>query len=234
MEQALNQDLARFDYKDLAIIATLSRHKIIGPRLLARLRTTRSGPALQRVLVDGQIAAGSMATLRLARACGIRTPEVRLELAGSTFPAAPIQRFDRRCRARILYIFVRTALLKTGTELGANTEIVDFIRSWGADPSADFRELYLRLIFTILVPNKDDHLKNHGFLYVGGQCWRLSPAWAGERAEPRPHAADRRTFQGDSQHGRVSDWIVGCGPKPFCGCKTGAVRCRKGAKRVVE
>ncbi len=129
-----------------------------------------------------------VATLRLARACGIRTPEVRLELAGSTFPVALIQRFDRRGRARIPYISARTALLKTGTELGAYTEIVDFIRSWGADPAADFRELYLRLIFTILVSNKDDHLKNHGFLYVGGQRWRLSPAFDINPAPDRnPH-----------------------------------------------
>ncbi len=129
-----------------------------------------------------------VATLRLARVCGIRTPEVRLELAGSAFPVALIQRFDRRGRARIPYISARTALLKTGAELGAYTEIVDFIRGWGADPAADFRELYLRLIFTILVSNKDDHLKNHGFLYVGAQRWRLSPAFDINPAPDRnPH-----------------------------------------------
>ncbi|MEQ1955602.1 HipA domain-containing protein [Mesorhizobium sp. CN2-181] len=37
------------------------------------------------------------------------------------------------------------------------------MRSNAADPKADFRELFLHLIFTILVSNKDDHLKNHGF-----------------------------------------------------------------------
>lgn len=25
--------------------------------------------------------------------------------------------------------------------------------------------------------NKDDHLKNHGFIYAGGDQWRLSPAF---------------------------------------------------------
>ncbi|MDG2520478.1 type II toxin-antitoxin system HipA family toxin [Caulobacter segnis] len=129
-----------------------------------------------------------VATLRLARACGIRTPEVRLELAGSDFPVALIRRFDRRGKARIPYISARTALVKTGVDLGAYTEIVDFIRGWSADPAADFRELYLRLVFTILVSNKDDHLKNHGFLYVGGQRWRLSPAFDINPAPDRnPH-----------------------------------------------
>lgn len=105
-----------------------------------------------------------VATLRLARACGIRTPEARLELADTPFPVALLQRFDRRGSARIPYISARTALGKTGTDLGAYTEIVDFMRTASADPNADFRELYSRLIFTILVSNKDDHLKNHGFL----------------------------------------------------------------------
>jgi len=45
---------------------------------------------------------------------------------------------------------------KTGTEIGSYTEIIDFMRANAADPRADFRELFLRLIFTILVANKDD------------------------------------------------------------------------------
>jgi len=51
------------------------------------------------------------------------------------------------------------------------------MRVHSADAAVDFRELYLRLIFTILVSNKDDHLKNHGFLYVGAGRWRLSPVF---------------------------------------------------------
>src|SRR3546814_9110447 len=69
-----------------------------------------------------------VATLRLARECGIRTPEVRLELADSSFPVALIERFDRRRGARIPYISARTALGKTGTDYGSYTEIVDFMR----------------------------------------------------------------------------------------------------------
>lgn len=129
-----------------------------------------------------------IATLCLARACGIRTPEVRLELVDTPFPVALLQRFDRRGSARIPYISARTALGRTGTELGAYTEIVDFIRTAAADPKSDFRELYLRLIFTILVSNKDDHLKNHGFLYVGAGRWRLSPVFDVNPAPDRnPH-----------------------------------------------
>lgn len=44
------------------------------------------------------------------------------------------------------------------------------------------------MIFTILVSNKDDHLKNHGFLYVGAGRWRLSPVFDVNPAPDRnPH-----------------------------------------------
>lgn len=129
-----------------------------------------------------------IATLTLARACGIRTPEIRLELGETPFPVALLRRFDRRGTARIPYISARTALGKGAGELGAYTEIVDFIRAFGSDPLEDFRELYRRLIFTILVSNKDDHLKNHGFLYVGNGQWRLSPVFDVNPAPDRnPH-----------------------------------------------
>lgn len=129
-----------------------------------------------------------VATLRLAAACGIRTPATRLELADTPFPVALIHRFDRRGTTRIPYISARTALGKTGAELGSYTEIVDFMRSHSSHPVADFRELYRRLIFTILVSNKDDHLKNHGFLYVGAGQWRLSPVFDVNPAPDRnPH-----------------------------------------------
>ncbi|MFK4531977.1 serine/threonine-protein kinase HipA [Bradyrhizobium ottawaense] len=129
-----------------------------------------------------------VATLNLARMCGIRIPEVRLELADTKFPVALVQRFDRRGRARIPYISARTALGKKGAELGSYTEIVDFMRTAAPDPKVDFEELYRRMVFTILVSNKDDHLKNHGFLYVGSGRWRLSPMFDVNPAPDRnPH-----------------------------------------------
>jgi serine/threonine-protein kinase HipA len=85
---------------------------------------------------------------------------------------------------------------KTGTELGSYTEIVDFMRANAADPQADFRELFLRLIFTILVSNKDDHLKNHGFLYVGAGRWRLSPAFDVNPAPDRNRHLETAILEG--------------------------------------
>jgi serine/threonine-protein kinase HipA len=37
--------------------------------------------------------------------------------------------------------------------------------------------LWRRMVFTILISNTDDHLRNHAFLYEGQGGWRLSPAY---------------------------------------------------------
>lgn len=151
-----------------------------------------------------------VATLRLAATCGIRTPAARLELADTPFPVALIQRFDRRGSARIPYISARTALGKTGTELGSYTEIVDFMRGYAADPRADFRELFLRLIFTILVSNKDDHLKNHGFLYVGGGRWRLSPVFDVNPAPDRNPHLETAILEGGAYDRSIASALEAC------------------------
>ena len=137
-----------------------------------------------------------VATLRLAATCGIRVPDVRLELVDTLFPVALIKRFDRQGAGRIPYISARTALGKTGVELGSYTEIADFIRQAGPNPAEDFLELYRRLIFTILVSNKDDHLKNHGFLYVGADKWRLSPMFDVNPAPDRNPHLETAIFEG--------------------------------------
>ena len=56
-------------------------------------------------------------------------------------------------------------------------EIADAIQRYGAAPSEDLHELWRRIVFSILISNTDDHLRNHGFLYEGNRGWRLSPAY---------------------------------------------------------
>ncbi len=42
---------------------------------------------------------------------------------------------------------------------------------------SEMQELHRRVLFTILVTNTDDHLKNHGLLYDPDGGWTLSPAF---------------------------------------------------------
>ena len=41
----------------------------------------------------------------------------------------------------------------------------------------DLRELWRRLVFSLLASNYDDHLRNHGFLMRQPGRWSLSPAY---------------------------------------------------------
>jgi len=41
----------------------------------------------------------------------------------------------------------------------------------------DLRELWRRLVFSLLASNYDDHLRNHGFLMHSPGRWALSPAY---------------------------------------------------------
>lgn len=48
---------------------------------------------------------------------------------------------------------------------------------FGAKPEKDLEQLWRRIVFTVLISNTDDHLRNHGFLYDTARGWYLSPAY---------------------------------------------------------
>ena len=118
-----------------------------------------------------------VATLKLARAAGIRAASARLGLAETNRPVALIKRFDRGLGERFSYLSAQS-FLGTKTATGAfYTDISESLRAHALDPRGQMAELYRRILFTILVSNTDDHLKNHGLLHAGGGRWTLSPAF---------------------------------------------------------
>lgn len=139
-----------------------------------------------------------VATLKLARMCGLRVAEARLELRDSDSPIALIRRFDRRGNTRIPYISARTAMDWQSEEGGFYTDMADVIRQISSKPVEDLHELWRRIVFTILVSNKDDHLKNHGFVYAGGDRWRLSPAFDINPSPSRHRVLETGIIQGGS------------------------------------
>jgi len=56
-------------------------------------------------------------------------------------------------------------------------KFVDVLRQHGAAAKRDMQALWRRIVFSILISNTDDHLRNHGFLWEGPAGWRLSPAY---------------------------------------------------------
>lgn len=87
-----------------------------------------------------------------------------------------IKRFDRIGDQRIPFVSA-SSMLAGFTEAGSYTLIADAIRQFGAEIEADLRELWSRMLFSLLVSNCDDHLRNHGFLMHRQGRWSLAPAF---------------------------------------------------------
>ena len=151
-----------------------------------------------------------VATLKLARMCGLRVADARLEMRDSESPIALIRRFDRRGATRIPYISARTALDWQSEDGGFYTDIADVIRQISSKPTEDLHELWRRIVFTILVSNKDDHLKNHGFIYAGNDRWRLSPAFDINPSPSRHRILETGIIQGGSFEASVEIALEAC------------------------
>lgn len=118
-----------------------------------------------------------VATLALAKQAGIKAATARIELGDTPYPVAVIRRFDRRGTRRIPYISARTMVDIKGTDGAYYTDMAEAMRAYCYDVPNQLRELYRRILFTILVSNNDDHMKNHGFVYAGNNQWVLSEAF---------------------------------------------------------
>ncbi|KLI99271.1 HipA domain-containing protein [Luteimonas sp. FCS-9] len=117
-------------------------------------------------------------TYRLARAAGIDMPDARpLSLSGLGTTYA-VRRFDRTGPERHAYASALTLLDVDASEDSSYVEIAHAIENQGVASSIadDLSQLYRRAAFNVLVGNRDDHLRNHGFLRAL-DGWRLAPAF---------------------------------------------------------
>lgn len=124
----------------------------------------------------------------LAAKCGIVMPDSRtLEFSnrGHTFAT---QRFDRVGGSRRLYASAMTLTGKREGDAASYLDIVEAIETQGEKGkiAADLEQLFRRILFSILIGNRDDHLRNHGFLR-GQSGWMLSPAFD---INPNPDKAE--------------------------------------------
>jgi serine/threonine-protein kinase HipA len=113
--------------------------------------------------------------LQLAAQAGIPTPEWRLEKIADR-DVMLLRRFDRRSNIRIPFLSAMSLLNAADNEPHSYMEIADALRQYGAKADDDCAQLWRRIVFSILISNSDDHLRNHGFLYESAG-WRLSPAY---------------------------------------------------------
>ena len=122
------------------------------------------------------IGAGEILALTLAAQAGIRVAEHQRVTVGKQ-SVAVITRFDRVGKSRVPFISAASLLGLPQSDAGAYTTLADGIRQFGDDVPGDLRELWRRLVFSLLASNYDDHLRNHGFLMFHPGHWSLSPAY---------------------------------------------------------
>lgn len=114
----------------------------------------------------------------LARRAGIDVPDARLVRWNQDFHTFCVRRFDRAGHERRFYASAMTVLRKAQSEGSSYLELAQFLRQAG-DPqwvAHDLQQLFRRVLFNVAVGNRDDHLRNHGFL-LGAAGWRLAPAF---------------------------------------------------------
>lgn len=128
------------------------------------------------------VGAWEMVVHTLARSCGLLVPDSGVGRYGTSQHTFLVKRFDRTDTGRRLHF--ASAMTLTGRRDGddASTgasylEIARQLVDHGAQTDADLQELWSRIVFNLLTSNTDDHLRNHGFLLVPGQGWRLAHAY---------------------------------------------------------
>lgn len=117
-------------------------------------------------------------TWKLAAAAGIAMPPAALlDLSprGHTFA---VKRFDRTAGERSYFASAHTLIDAEHSEDHSYLDIARVIEEGGAQGriTDDLHQLFRRVIFNVLIGNRDDHLRNHGFLR-GQTGWVLSPAY---------------------------------------------------------
>ncbi len=125
---------------------------------------------------DFNIVLWEAVALVLAQKSGLHIPAWRLENILDK-DLLLIQRFDRVGQQRIPFLSAMSMLGANDHEMHSYLEIVDALKQHGAKPDADMSELWRRMVFSIMISNTDDHLRNHGFLYEQQRGWRLAPAY---------------------------------------------------------
>jgi serine/threonine-protein kinase HipA len=114
----------------------------------------------------------------LALRIGIDVPPARTNTFGGEFHTFCVKRFDRLDNRRRFYASAMAMLQKDGSEGTSYLEMAEFLHHRGAKNyvAADLEQLFRRVAFNVAIGNRDDHLRNHGFILTSNG-WRLAPAF---------------------------------------------------------
>lgn len=115
---------------------------------------------------------------QLAARAGIDVPASGLRRFSGAYHTFCVQRFDRSGVQRRFYASAMALLRKDRSEGTSYLELAEFLHARGAKDhiEADLEQLFRRVAFNVVIGNRDDHLRNHGFLLTPSG-WRLAPAF---------------------------------------------------------
>lgn len=115
---------------------------------------------------------------QLAARVDIEVPASDLRCFSGEHHTFCVQRFDRSGVRRRFYASAMALLRKDQSEGTSYLELAEFLHARGAKDhiEADLEQLFRRVAFNVAIGNRDDHLRNHGFLLTP-TGWRLAPAF---------------------------------------------------------
>ena len=153
-------------------------------------RTGSSATLEQLVAAAADLEAGRMLASPLAEAQGVAmdlarraglnvAPAQVIQVAGKD--VLLVKRFDRPGGGRRRHLVSALTILGldefTGARYGSYALLADHIRQSVTDPAATLRELFSRIVFSILVGNTDDHPRNHAAFVNADGSLTLTPAY---------------------------------------------------------
>jgi len=127
---------------------------------------------------DYDVALWEMLLHELAIDCGITVPTARIMQIGGGYHTFIVQRFDRAGADRRFFASAMTMTGNQDTDDASYLELAEFLATWGEPDrlNYDLEELFTRVVFNVATANRDDHLRNHGFMRTPAG-WRLAPAF---------------------------------------------------------
>ena len=120
----------------------------------------------------------------LARRARVDMPDAERLALSDRYHTYAVQRFDRinpragTAQARRMYASAMTLTQRhDGQDDGSYLHLVEALdENGGSGLTDDLAQLFRRAVFNLMVGNRDDHLRNHGFLLTP-TGWRLAPAF---------------------------------------------------------
>jgi serine/threonine-protein kinase HipA len=105
-------------------------------------------------------------------------PQSELRRFSGEYHTFCVRRFDRSSDSRRFYASAMALLRRDQSEGTSYLDLAEFVQSRGAKDhiDSDLEQLFRRVAFNVAIGNRDDHLRNHGFLLTP-TGWRLAPAF---------------------------------------------------------